>query len=120
MAFKTYGNTDRYPPPAPEGIYIGEIISAEESTSKKGNDQWVLKIAIDEAEITDYIPMSAKMAWKMLHLCNALGIAYDGKAAAWECQGKTVRIDVGVQEAEGNYPAKNVVNDYLVSDGTVA
>lgn len=112
------------------GIYDGEVMWAEETTSKKkpdgsgGNKMFKLKHRIfhdgGEAHIYDYI--SSTCLGKLCAFCDAVGLSneYDaGDVKSDDMEGRPFRAKIGIEDekpkedGEGKWPAKNKVNYYL-------
>lgn len=104
----------------PEGSYSFEISSAENKTSKSGNDMIQLKIKVYDNDgnfrfVDDYLLES--MAYKLRHaafVCD-LGDKYEaGDLDAFDFVGKTGNLSLKIQkDKKGEYPDKNVVKDYI-------
>ena len=95
-----------------------EVISAENKVSKKGNEMIALKLRVwhgaREAQVFDYLMPS--MQFKLLHFCETTGLTAryaSGNLTATDCQSKAGKVVIGVEEASGNYAAKNTVRDYV-------
>ena len=95
-----------------------EVMTAENKTSKAGNDMIAVKLRVwhgeREAHVYDYL--MATMGFKLLHFCEASGLTdryASGGLDASDCQRKTGRAVIGLEPASGNYSAKNVVRDYV-------
>lgn len=102
------------------GIYDFEIESAEDKVSKSGNDMIVVTLKVygnnRHVYVTDYL--MEKMAFKLRHACDACGIlkAYEsGELTSDLFCGKTGKVKLKMEEA-GEYPAKNIVVDYVKHD----
>jgi hypothetical protein len=116
MSFPVYKNTDKFPI-LDEGEYVGYIEDCTEEFSKKGSKMWVLKLIFDDdVKVNDYIVLTQQFAWKMKALVEALGLPYNGDLEPHQIRGMSLKVLLGRQESDGNYPAKNVVQNYLVSD----
>lgn len=102
----------------PEGRYDFEVTHAHEGVSKKGNEMITVELTIftesgGRRKLTDYL-MEA-MAFKLRHFCEVTGIidAYNaGGLDADNLHGLTGRVQLGKEEAKGNFKAKNTVLDY--------
>jgi len=104
-----------------EGQYHGEVMEAEDTVSKAGNEMIKLVLRIydqkDKAHfIKDYL-MEA-MQFKLLHFCESTNLSEQYKSgllAASHCIGKKVVIDVIVEtDDSGKYLPKNSIKDYVV------
>lgn len=108
----------------PDGEYPFEVSSADDKVSKAGNDMielW-LRVYLDNGkfvQIPDYL--MEKMEFKLRHACDACGIIdkYEsGELDASDFEGKSGYVKIGTQPANGDWPAKNTVKDYILKDGT--
>jgi hypothetical protein len=107
------------------GIYDGEVMRAEETTSKSsGNPMIKLKVRIfhdgGEAHLYDYI--TSTQVEKLCAFCDAVGLSkeYDaGDVKSDDMEGRPFRAKIGIEDekpkddGEGNWPAKNKIKDYL-------
>jgi hypothetical protein len=101
-----------------EGAYPFQVVEAAEGKSKKGNDMITVKLRLyrpsgGECFVFDYLLEA--MAFKLLHFCEEVGLAdkYEaGTLTDEDCVGKEGMVMIGIQDAKGGYPAKNVVADY--------
>lgn len=102
----------------PPGIYDFEVQSAEEATSKAGNEMIKITLKVFRPDgghmlITDYL--MEKLAFKLRHFHETTGRmdCYEaGGITAYECQGLTGRVKLKQKAAEGEFRAKNEVADY--------
>ncbi len=107
----------------PVGVYDFYVAEATDTTSKKGNDMAVLKLKIEDdtgrqATLVDYLVSIDSMAYKIRHFADSVGLlaAYErGDLPADMMAGRVGKCKVGIKPADGEYRAKNVVNDYLPS-----
>ena len=106
----------------PEGEYSFEILDAEETLSKAGNDMLVLSLRIFEnggensQRVFDYLVSIDSMIWKIRHFADAIGMLpeYDsGEMLAETLPGRTGKCKIVIQPASGQWDAKNAVKDYL-------
>ena len=108
------------------GIYDGEVMRAEETTSKSsGNPMIKLKVRIfhdgGEAHLYDYITSTQEE--KLCAFCDAVGLSkeYDaGDVNSDEMEGRAFRAKVGIEDekpkddgSDEKWPAKNKIKDYL-------
>lgn len=107
------------------GIYDGEVMRAEETTSKSsGNPMIKLKVRIfhdgGEAHLYDYI--TSTQVEKLCAFCDAVGLSkeYDaGDVKSDDMEGRPFRAKIGIEDekpkddGDGNWPAKNKIKDYL-------
>jgi hypothetical protein len=112
----------------PAGTYDYEILTAEDTISKKGADMIKLKVKIfnDEGQtqtIFDYL-LDAMPA-KLRHAAEAFGLLDEyesGGFDAIECEGRTGKCKVAIQKDKtGAYPDRNGIADYIpvVTAGSV-
>lgn len=114
------GNEARYPL-IPDGEYDFEVVEAAEAVSKAGNEmtKLTLKVWYDDgktARVWDYLVAGPKSTWKIKQFCEAVGLGdrYNtGEIQAIDFEGRQGRVKIATQEASGNYPAKNVVGEYV-------
>lgn len=106
----------------PAGEYDFEVIKAEDTASKAGNDMTALTVRIFDIEgkhrqVLDYLVDSVNSAYKTRHFAEATGMMeqYDkGEMLAFEMVGRTGRCKVNVQkDHSGQYPDKNGIADYI-------
>ncbi len=111
----------------PEGEYQFEVQSAEDTTSKSGNDMIKLVLCVWDSEgrqhtIYDYLLEA--MPKKLKHFAKHIGLLdkYEsGELLATECIGKCGTLHLVIQEDKtGKYPPKNSVADYLEKKDFVA
>ena len=97
------------------GEYPFEVLAASEEISKAGNEMIRVKLAVfgpngQQAHVYDYL--MEKMAFKLRHFCETTGLIakYEaGTLGELDCAGKTGRVKLAVEPANGKYDAKNVV-----------
>lgn len=103
----------------PKGVYDFHIVDAEEKLSEsKGNPMIELKIEIARRDgatrvIRDYLV--AQRAEKLLHAAAACGVSgkyLAGSLSDDDFVGKRGSLKLGIEKSK-NYPAKNVVLDYV-------
>lgn len=109
----------------PPGEYDFEIISAEETTSKKGNEMIKLKLRVfvENGEIHVYDYLVAGMDYKLANFCDAIGRSDDyddGEINADNLVGCAGKLKLVIEEAqkdkdtgEVKWPAKNAVKTYI-------
>lgn len=110
----------------PAGTVDFEVLTAEETTSSKGNDMIKLKIKIfndagESKTVLDYL-LDA-MPGKLRHAAEAFGLLQEYEAGGFEaidCEGKTGKCKIKIDKSEG-YPDKNGIADYIavVTTGSV-
>src|SRR5687767_8032727 len=103
------------------GVYDGEVLKAEEKTSKAGNEMIVLTMKFygagdDSTMVNDYLLDS--MPKKLRHFCEAAGILdlYEsGEFLAEDCAGRSIKARMKIdRDPTGQYEDKNAVADYIV------
>jgi hypothetical protein len=103
-----------------KGEYPFEISGGEDTQSKAGNDMIVLTVRVYKEDgsfnlVTDYLLEA--IAHKLRHAAEACGLLdkYEkGELTGEDFVGKTGMLKLGVQEAKGDFFAKNKINDYIV------
>lgn len=116
----------------PAGIYDAEINTAEDTTSKSGNEMIKVDLAVFDEKagkyfIFDYL-MEA-MAFKLRHAAESCGLLakYNkGELSADDFIGKTCKVKVKIDDKVASnkknntdYLPSNVVADYVVTDKPV-
>ena len=109
----------------PDGEYDYEIREASEETSAAGNSMIKLEVYIFDRDanrrmVFDYLVNSDGAAWKIRKFAASCGLLpqYEkGDLMANEIVGRTGRCKVGTQAARGEYPAKNVIRDFIKAAG---
>lgn len=110
----------------PAGIYDCEVVSAEETVSRNGNEMIKLRVRVftedgNSRTIFDYLLDS--VAYKVRHAAESFGLmeAYDdGELSAADLEGRTGRCKVRIDPAKDGYEAKNSIQDYVVSVDAIA
>ena len=109
----------------PPGEYDFEIMRAEETTSKKGNEMIKLKLRVfvENGEIHVYDYIVGGMEYKLANFCDAIGRSDDyddGEIKADNLEGCAGKLKLVIEEAvkdedtgEVKWPAKNAVKTYL-------
>lgn len=109
----------------PPGEYDFEIISAEETTSKKGNEMIKLKLRVfvENGEIHVYDYLVAGMDYKLANFCDAIGRSDDyddGEINADNLVGCAGKLKLVIEKeqkdkdtGEVKWPAKNAVKTYI-------
>jgi hypothetical protein len=105
-----------------KGEYDFEIVKAEDATSKSTGAQMIkLELMVYDNDgrtrrITDYL--LASLAAKLRHFCDTCGLLpqyQSGTLCAADCEGRTGRCKVVIQEDKsGQYPPKNSIADYSI------
>ena len=102
-----------------DGEYDFEVLDAEDTKSKKGNEMIALQLKVFDGNggsrlVWDYLLES--VGYKVRHIADATGLirSYEaGALMATDLEGKCGRVKIGTQAAQGGYQAKNVVKDYI-------
>lgn len=107
------------------GEYDFEVKDATDKTSKAGNEMIALELDIltrsGRWKAFDYILEAFPR--KLNHFAKAVGLEakYEqGEITAQDCLRKQGRCEIEIEPAAGNYPAKNIVTDYLAKQGQPA
>lgn len=108
----------------PEGVYSFEIIEAEETTSKAGNDMIAIRVKLFNAQgssimVDDYLVDTPRAAYKVRHCAVACGLLNEyekGELFARDLERRTGTVKVVVQKGRDSYPDKNQIADYLKPD----
>ena len=123
-----------------DGIYKGVIESAKvEAAKSTGNPQIVLGLRVwdrdgNPKELKDWVTLSRNMIWKLRHLCESCGLIKEFEDKTFKpdlCEGKSVMVKIKMRPASeipfdklngkepgSMYPAKNVIDDYVVTAHT--
>lgn len=106
----------------PEGEYQYTVVTAKETQSKKGNDMIEMQLCVfndGEGQINLKTYLLEAMPKLLKHFCASHGLTAEyekGELAAETCVGKSGWLLLGVQPAEGNFPEKNFVDDFLMAE----
>ncbi len=110
----------------PEGQYQFEVVIAEDTQSKSGNDMIKLKLNVWDSEgrqHTVYDYLLEAMPKKLKHFAKHAGliVKYEsGELLADDCIGKCGTLELIIQEDKtGKYQPRNSVVDYLESKGFI-
>lgn len=103
------------------GEYDFLVVSAEDKLSGAGNEMAEIKLQMEDAgarnfTLTDYLVGTPGMAFKVRHFAETAGLLAEyekGNLPAEFMEGRTGRCKVGIQPAQGQYRAKNIVVDYV-------
>jgi hypothetical protein len=103
----------------PDGDYDFEVMDAQDTTSKKGNDMIAVKLRVftnnGERHIYDYLMPS--MGFKLRHFCESTGLLskYDaGTLEAAHCIRREGIASIEQEAGNNGYGPKNKVVDYVV------
>lgn len=107
----------------PAGWYDFEVMSAEETTSKAGNEMIKVKLRVFNPKGPDthiYSYLMEQMQDRLLDFCETANIMdkYEaGVLRAVDCMDRTGKVKVAVEEDKnGKYPPQNVVKSYAAAD----
>jgi hypothetical protein len=103
----------------PKGVYDFEITEAMEKDSKAGHKMIEVKLRLSNGNgkarvLTDYL--LAETPEKLRHAAAACGLLdrYDtGSLADSDFRGKRGKLKLGVEKAKRDWPARNVIADYV-------
>lgn len=107
----------------PEGTYGFEVAKAEDKVSKSGNDMIEVNLRVFNTDgsfvfVRDYL--MEKISYKLRHFAEAAGLLekYEsGEFTASDCEGRTGNVKIIIKkDTTGQYPDKNEVRDYVVSE----
>lgn len=103
----------------PKGTYDGLIIKAEEKKSARGNDMLALTVQVysgpQSVLVNDWLLAGSQ---KLLDFCETTGLAdayMRGEVDAEMVNQRNVTVKVGVEEAKGEYQAKNKIAAYVMA-----
>ena len=106
----------------PAGEYDFEVLEAEDTQSKAGNDMVALKLSVYDKDgatrrVDDWLVDTDGGAYKIRHFASATGLLtlYEkGSLPASEMIGRVGRCKIAIRKDKtGNYPDKNSVTDYV-------
>lgn len=114
----------------PAGEYDFEVIEAEDTQSKAGNDMVALKLSVYDNKdgatrrVDDWLVDTDGGAYKIRHFASATGLLtlYEkGSLPASEMIGRVGRCKIAIRKDKtGNYPDKNSVTDYVKAPETAS
>jgi hypothetical protein len=106
----------------PEQIVDFEVLEAEDTTSRNGDDMVKMKIKVFNEEggsrtVYEYLLGTDSMQWKVRAFCAATGLLeqYEtGELEAVEMEGRTGKAKLVIQkDKSGSYPDKNAIGAYI-------
>lgn len=109
----------------PEGDYEFEVEDAVLQTAKKGGFQWKVTLRIDpegnkaSRKVWEYFPETEKMQWKFSSFLKCVGLIPVDSEEEFDTElmqdsvGEIGKCHLGIQEADGTYPAKNTVKSFI-------
>lgn len=112
----------------PKGTYPFTVGSAEEKTSKAGNEMLVVNLKVYRGEgfvfVKDYLMDTEMGAYKLRHIADACGVlaSYEsGNLEASELAGREGWVKIGIKkDKDGNYPDQNQALDYYKEEPKAA
>lgn len=122
MKFDPSAAEERSFPILPEGEYEFEVENAEHTISKKGNMMWKLTLRVDPLDgpsvrvfehiVENNTDGSIRKFSAFVKSIGMVGKIEDSEQME-DAIGEIGRAKVGIQEAEGPYPEKNVIKWFL-------
>lgn len=104
----------------PRSLQDFEVLTADEETSKSGNEMLKVKLGIEHDGrtrwVTDYLVATEGMAYKVRHFAESIGLLAEYEAGdlhAADVRGRAGRCRVGIEPAKDDFPAKNKIIDYV-------
>ena len=111
----------------PAGKYPFEVIKAEDTTSKSGNEMIALQLKVygeGERVATVFEHLMASNEQRLNQFCVMTGLQQEyeaGELEAFDCEGRQGWVCIKVQPAKDGYDPKNVVSYYCQKpEGTLA
>ena len=103
--------------PLPAGIYDAEVLLAEETRSKAGNDMLKIKLAVyrpngGQEWVWDYITDTSYRLGQLMTVCGLSDQYQKGEVHPDELEGKSFKVTLKVDPARGEYSARNSVGRY--------
>jgi hypothetical protein len=101
----------------PAGIYDAEVLLAEETRSKAGNDMLKIKLAVyrpngGQELVWDYITDTSYRLGQLMTACGLSDQYQKGEVHPDELEGKSFKVTLKVDPARGEYSARNSVGRY--------
>ncbi len=102
----------------PKGSYGFEILEAQETKSKAGNEMFEIRVRVSDDDgasrvLTDYL--LPKRAEKLYGCCAALGLLdkyNSGVLSHDDFVGGTGKLLLAVEKGKNGYPPRNVIQEY--------
>jgi hypothetical protein len=103
--------------PLPAGIYDAEVLLAEETRSKAGNDMLKIKLAVyrpngGQEWVWDYITDTSYRLGQLMTACGLSEQYLKGQVHPDELEGKSFKVTLKVDPARGEYSERNSVGRY--------
>jgi hypothetical protein len=102
----------------PAGIYDAEVLLAEETRSKAGNDMMKIKLGVfrpsgsGQAWVWDYITETSFKLGQIMRASNMEKEYLEGQVEADELVGKCFKVTLAVEPARGDFEERNNVKRY--------
>ena len=105
----------------PRGEYDFEVVAAEETVSKSGNEMIALELDIYDSagkskRILDYLIALPETQYKVRHFATAVGLLtqYEtGELGAEMLEGRTGRCKINIKKGTDGFADNNAVADYV-------
>jgi hypothetical protein len=103
--------------PLPAGIYDAEVLLAEETRSKAGNDMLKIKLAVyrpngGQEWVWDYITDTSYRLGQLMGACGLSEQYLKGEVHPDEIEGKSFKVTLKIDPARGEYSERNSVGRY--------
>ena len=103
--------------PLPAGIYDAEVLLAEETRSKAGNDMLKIKLAVyrpngGQEWVWDYITDTSYRLGQLMSACGLSEQYLKGEVHPDELEGKSFKVTLKIDPARGEYSERNSVGRY--------
>ena len=101
----------------PAGIYDAEVLLAEETRSKAGNDMMKIKLAVyrpngGQEWVWDYITDTSYRLGQLMTACGLSEQYLKGEVHPDELEGKSFKVTLKIDPARGEYSERNSVGRY--------
>ena len=101
----------------PAGIYDAEVLLAEETRSKAGNDMMKIKLAVyrpngGQEWVWDYITDTSYRLGQLMSACGLSEQYQKGEVHPDEIEGKSFKVTLKIDPARGEYSERNSVGRY--------
>lgn len=101
----------------PAGIYDAEVLLAEETRSKAGNDMLKIKLAVyrpngGQEWVWDYITDTSYRLAQLMTACGLSEQYQKGEVQADEIEGKSFKVTLKIDPARGDFSERNSVGRY--------
>ena len=103
--------------PLPAGIYDAEVLLAEETRSKAGNDMLKIKLAVyrpngGQEWVWDYITDTSYRLGQLMTACGLSEQYLKGEVHPDELEGKSFKVTLKIDPARGDFSERNSVGRY--------